>query len=300
MLPLNSEVQADVLKAWLQAEEMGQKPEAALLASTLGRQEREVAAAVAALAEAGLIDGGGNLNEAGRRQAIALTRSHRLLEAYLQSRDGVALEKVHHEADRLEHTTSPLEIERIADELSNPRFDPHGDPIPTREGVMPSIVRVPLAHWPRGVEGRIAHIEDEPGEACREIVRLGVCRGARIRVLGPEKIWHHGRVFELPAPLWDSIGVEGLAPGEREAGGCTTLAEIPAHEVAEIVELDPACTGPARHRLLDLGLVPGTRIVPDFSAAFNGPRTYRIRGTCIALRREQAAGILARPLELTV
>ena len=297
MPSLNSEIQADILRACLHREEEGGEAGCAYLAEFLRRPEAEISRAMEGLVGGGLMEVAGGLTEAGRRQALSLTRAHRLLESYLKVRDGVPLERVHGEADRLEHRISPLEIERIADALSHPRFDPHGDPIPTRRGDLPPITRISLSKWPPGKEGRIAHIEDEPVAECQELVAFGIARGARVRVLGNGSLWHHGRTIPVPDRLWKMIGVEPLAAAEKESGDCRTLAEFAEGESAEIVELDPACTGPARHRMLDLGLVPGTKVVPDFSAAFGGPRTYRIRGTCIALRREQSAGILARAWE---
>ncbi len=297
MPSLNSEIQADILRACLHREEEGGEADTAFFAGFLHRPEKEIARALADLAAGGLMEENGALTEPGRRQALSLTRAHRLLESYLQTRDGMPLERVHGEADRLEHHVSPLEIEKIADALSHPRFDPHGDPIPTRRGNLPQIKRVPLSKWPPGEEGRITHIEDEPMADCQELVSLGISRGARVRVLEEERLWHHGKTIPVPVRLWKMIGVEPLAVEEMGSADCRTLAEFSEGEPAEVVELDPACTGPARHRMLDLGLVPGTKVVPDFSAAFGGPRTYRIRGTCIALRREQSAGILARAWE---
>lgn len=294
MPPPNSEIQADILRACLRREEEGGACGSAFLSGLLHHPDAHIHRALSVLVAGGLINENAGLTEAGRRQAISLTRAHRLLESYLQARDGLPLEQLHPEADRLEHSVSPLEIEKIADSLSHPRFDPHGDPIPTRRGGLPMITRVPLSKWPVGQEGRITHIEDEPVADCRELVSLGITRGARVRVLGEGSLWHHGRIIPVPTRLWKMVGIEQLAEGEAEGGDCRSLTEFCEGEAAEIVELDPACTGPSRHRMLDLGLVPGTRVVPDFSAAFGGPRTYRLRGTCIALRREQALGILAR------
>lgn len=294
---LTSENQADILRACLHLLEEGREVGVNALAIFLNRPEVEIERGVEALVATGHLEGGCQLTEAGRRQALALTRAHRLLESYLQSRDGVPLEQIHGEADRLEHRVSALEIERIAEVLNHPRFDPHGDPIPTRSGVLPNIRRVPLPEWPENREGRIAHIEDEPVESCRELVALGVSRGARIRILRPGVLWHHGRHLEVPESLWPLIGIEPLADGERLARDGRALTEFADGEAAEIIELDPSCTGAARHRMLDIGLVPGTKVVPDFSAAFGGPRMYRVRGTCVALRREQTNGILAKSWE---
>lgn len=90
------------------------------------------------------------------------------------------------------------------------------------------------------------------------------------------------------------IGIEPLSPDDEPSDDAVPLSDFLPGSPAKIIELDPLCVGPARHRLLDLGIVPGTIVVPDFAASFGGPVAYRIRGTCVALRREQTSGILAK------
>jgi Fe2+ transport system protein FeoA len=65
---------------------------------------------------------------------------------------------------------------------------------------------------------------------------------------------------------------------------------------AEIAALDDACQGFTRRRFLDLGLTPGTAIYPELTNAFGDPRAYRVRGTLVALRKDQAAQIWVKPI----
>lgn len=299
----NSEIHADLLKACLHlAENFAENhhPNPSLspsaLATFLKHPQEEIARAFAALQKEDLISESGALTDAGRRRALALARSHRLIEAYLLKQEGVPLTEIHNKAERLEHDLTPTQIEKIADSLNHPRFDPHGDPIPTRNGWLPKIKRTPLQKWHPGREGRIAHIEDEPVQDCISLLEKGIARGARIRILGEDSLWHHGITLSLPRHLWPMISVEPLSDDDEPAENCKTLAEFQHGETAKIIELDPRCTGPARHRLLDLGIVPGTLVTPDFAASFGGPVAYRIRGTCVALRKEQTTGILAKKL----
>jgi DtxR family Mn-dependent transcriptional regulator len=84
-------------------------------------------------------------------------------------------------------------------------------------------------------------------------------------------------------------------PEEAElAPGLARLSELETGAEAVIRALSPGCVGPERLRLLDLGLVPGTRIRPEFESPFGSPRAYFIRGTMIALRREQAEMVLVQ------
>jgi Fe2+ transport system protein FeoA len=74
------------------------------------------------------------------------------------------------------------------------------------------------------------------------------------------------------------------------------LADLKHSQKAEIISLDDSVQGFTRRRFLDLGLTPGTTIYPELKNFFGDPRGYRIRGTLIALRKEQAAKILVRTL----
>jgi DtxR family Mn-dependent transcriptional regulator len=75
------------------------------------------------------------------------------------------------------------------------------------------------------------------------------------------------------------------------------LAELPDNAQAEVVALDESCQGFTRRRLLDLGMTPGAKLQAEMRNFFGDPRAYRVRGTLIALRREQAASIWVRPLD---
>src|ERR671915_2093929 len=82
---------------------------------------------------------GAALTEAGRKVALEVIRHHRLLETYLAEALGVPWDEVHEEAEILEHVLSEGLEDRIASHLGDPTVDPHGHPIPTKDGAMPSI-----------------------------------------------------------------------------------------------------------------------------------------------------------------
>jgi DtxR family Mn-dependent transcriptional regulator len=105
------------------------------------------------------------------------------------------------------------------------------------------------------------------------------------------RIRAQGREFELRAVDASNVTVEPLPAGESVAARRRTLADVPEGEAAQVIGLSPACQGPQRRRLLDLGVVPGTRIAPELVSTAGDPVAYRIRGALIALRREQAAWI---------
>jgi DtxR family Mn-dependent transcriptional regulator len=88
-----------------------------------------------------------------------------------------------------------------------------------------------------------------------------------------------------------NVTVERLPEGEAATGTVRTLADADRGEPVRVVAIAPACQGPQRRRLLDLGVVPGTTVTAELVSASGDPVAYRIRGALIALRREQASWI---------
>lgn len=85
------------------------------------------------------------LTESGRKIALEVLRHHRLLETYLKVALGYPLERLHEEAEKLEHVISEEFEDRIDAIMGHPQFDPHGDPIPSKDGIMPHFEDVPLS-----------------------------------------------------------------------------------------------------------------------------------------------------------
>lgn len=85
------------------------------------------------------------LTDSGRKIALEVLRHHRLLETYLKVALGYPLERLHEEAEKLEHVISEEFEDRIDAIMGHPQFDPHGDPIPSKEGVMPFYEDIPLS-----------------------------------------------------------------------------------------------------------------------------------------------------------
>jgi DtxR family Mn-dependent transcriptional regulator len=126
------------------------------------------------------------LTRAGRGVALQLLRRHRVLEAYLVTALGYSWDRVHDEAERLEHSVSDELINRMAAAIGEPTADPHGAPIPTARGTVTEPVYRSLGELTVGEEARIAHVEDDDGEALRYLASLRLIPGARVRYLGRE------------------------------------------------------------------------------------------------------------------
>jgi DtxR family transcriptional regulator, Mn-dependent transcriptional regulator len=102
--------------------------------------------------------------------------------------------------------------------------------------------------------------------------------------------------YRLAPTVATNIGVAPLPESEIAIANAVSLADLSDNQEAEIVMLDDAVQGFTRRRFLDLGLTPGTTIYPELGNFFNDPRAYRIRGTLIALRKDQAAQIWVKPV----
>lgn len=120
------------------------------------------------------------LTPGGEAVALEVVRHHRLLELYLAEFLGVPWEAVHAEADRLEHHISEELEDRIADRLGQPSFDPHGDPIPTRELVLPARTLHPLGDLPPGTEALVARVAQQEPATLRYLEAIGLRPGTPV------------------------------------------------------------------------------------------------------------------------
>lgn len=123
------------------------------------------------------------LTPAGRRIALRVLRRHRVIETYLVQFLGYRLDDVHEEADRLEHAVSDTLVERMAAALGHPRVDPHGDPIPDRNGALDEVAHTALPDLPIGVEAELCRVDTSDGERLRYVARAGLVPGARVQLV---------------------------------------------------------------------------------------------------------------------
>ena len=234
------------------------------------------------------------LSDAGRTQALHIVRTHRLWERFLADRTGTRPEEWHGLAEEHEHLMSVSEADELASALGHPVYDPHGDPIPTSEGEMPARTGVPLSSLEPGQRGLITHLEDEPEEIYRELVGLGLGLMAPVERLRGEAGRVHFRTgakrYEVSSALARNVTVEPSGD-VADPLWSRTLADVPPGESVAVAGISPMCRGPARRRLLDLGVVPGTVIHARMGSAAGDPVAYDIRGALIALRREQSRHI---------
>lgn len=153
---------------------------------------------------------GVELTRAGERVALEVVRHHRLLELYLAEALGMPWDRVHEEAEVLEHAISPELSELIAQKLGDPTHDPHGDPIPTRDGVIDEPPTRALADLQPGDRGVFVRVSDSDPEMLRYLAERGIAPGDPFEVLSREP-------FEGPL-------VVRVGDGEHVLGGALTRA----------------------------------------------------------------------------
>jgi DtxR family Mn-dependent transcriptional regulator len=123
------------------------------------------------------------LTTAGEKIALEVIRHHRLIERYLAEALGVPWDKVHEEADKWEHVLSEEMEERIDAMLGYPTTDPHGAPIPARDGTMAAPVRERLCDLLPGQAATVAEVNDHDSAVLRYLGELGLYPGARVEVV---------------------------------------------------------------------------------------------------------------------
>jgi DtxR family Mn-dependent transcriptional regulator len=117
---------------------------------------------------------GVTLAPTGRKIALEIVRHHRLIELYLSEELDYGWDEVHAEAEKLEHVISEEFEDRIAERLGAPSVDPHGEPIPTKEGAVSTPSRLTLADLPVGQTAHIARVRSEDAAFLRYLTQLGI------------------------------------------------------------------------------------------------------------------------------
>lgn len=190
------------------------------LAERLGLAPASVTGMIKKLASMHLVEHepyqGVVLTESGEKIALEVIRHHRLIERYLAEALGVPWDRVHDEADNWEHVLSEDMEERMDRMLGYPTTDPHGAPIPGRDGTMAPPVRDRLVDLLPGQSATIAEVSDHDSALLRYLGELGLYPGARVEVLA---------VAPFGGPLTLRLAGAEHAVG-REAAGFVSVAGI--------------------------------------------------------------------------
>lgn len=126
---------------------------------------------------------GVSLTEQGKKIALEVIRHHRLLESFLKETLGYSLSSIHAEAENLEHHISEEFEERIATLLGNPSFDPHGHPIPDKDGILPAMEPYQTILQAQPGTVRIARLDDADSDTLVFFEQNGILPGKNITIL---------------------------------------------------------------------------------------------------------------------
>ncbi|WP_369048813.1 iron dependent repressor, metal binding and dimerization domain protein [Tenacibaculum sp. UWU-22] len=238
------------------------------------------------------------LSESGNEYALRIIRAHRLWEKFLSEKTGFKKEEWHQRAEKKEHELSLEETDKLAAILGNPKFDPHGDPIPSNTGKITSKKGKPLSNLTVNSIGEIIHIEDEPDIIYKQILAENIHLGSQIRIVENNNtriVFHaEGEKFTLAPIVAKNITVVVLEKNTINEENIARLSSLKLNETAEIIGISKECRGENRRRLLDLGFVKNAKVSVDLLNPLKDPKAFLIKGTSIALRNNQAEKILIK------
>lgn len=173
-----SESIQDYLKAIYELRNENERAMTNALASKLNIAAASVTGMLQKLSEMKLVvyekHRGASLTPAGEKIALEVIRHHRLIEMYLMQAMGYSWDQVHAEADKLEHAISEEFEDRISQMLGDPKIDPHGDPIPTKDGFVAATSRETLANAKVGARVCVQRVRDENPALLRRVAELNL------------------------------------------------------------------------------------------------------------------------------
>ena len=215
------------------------------LAARMGLAASTVSEALKKLTAQGLVTrpayGVVELTQQGRDVAVHMVRRHRILEMFLATELGYSWDEIHDEAEVLEHAVTDRFIDRLDAKLGHPSEDPHGDAIPSRDGVITPAPAVPLGDVTHPEPVRVTRVSDESPETLRVLAEAGIRPGAVLRVLpGPARsatvrvrvsaggTTPDGGLLEDGSPVTGDADLPGdscsVAPDTRVPGGGSPAA----------------------------------------------------------------------------
>jgi DtxR family Mn-dependent transcriptional regulator len=238
------------------------------------------------------------LTNNGREYALRIIRVHRLWEKFLAEKTGYDKLEWHGRAEQKEHQLNTEEANLLAAQLGEPKFDPHGDPIPSQSGKMAKLNGVPLSSLPIYTVGKIIHIEDEPEIVYKQILAENIHIGSHIKVLENNTtrvtFYAEGEAFKLSPKVAENLTIAVVEKIDIDEKKLVRLTSLKENETASIIGLSKESRGESRRRLLDLGFVKNAKISIDLLNPLKEPTAYLIKGTSIALRNNQASHILIK------
>ena len=223
-MPLHTQAVEDYLKTICELQQRDGKVSTTALAEQLGVSPASVTGMVKKLAEMKLVGHepyqGVALTKAGSKIALEVIRHHRLVELYLAEALGVPWDQVHEEAEKWEHVLSEELEERMDQALGRPTTDPHGAPIPSRDGKVVRRSSVRLTSLKPGQLAQVAEVSDHDAALLRYLGERGLYPKARVHVVAVEP---------YQGPVTVRVGDAQYALG-REAAGHVYVTDVARYE----------------------------------------------------------------------
>lgn len=211
----------DYLKTIHSLSKRDQPASTSAIAERLGIAAGSVTGMLKRLAEQELVEHvpyyGARLTDRGEREAVRLIRRHRVLELFLVQVLGYTWDRVHEEAEQLEHAATDELIDRMATVLGEPALDPHGAPIPASEGRFIESHYPTLGEMTVGTRGVLRRVQDENADALRYLAELALLPGVELELLerapfnGPLKVQVGGQERFVGVELAHSLEVETIS-----------------------------------------------------------------------------------------
>ncbi len=296
-------LQEDILKSIYNHEYQNSVCNIDSLSEKLNKSNHQIQSSINKLVNSKHIESDKNeirLTDTGKNYALKIIRFHRLYEKYLADKTNINEKNWHHLAEEFEHSLTNEEAEKLAAQIGNPVFDPHGDPIPSPKGELPEVKGIKLSDLNPGDISVVIHIEDEPDNVYQNIVNKGIYNGIQIRFLGTfnneVSFYANEKLCSLSIEEANSINVGLLKLEKIHLGEFKKLSSLSVGQRGKIIGIAKSLRGQQRRRLMDLGIVPGTEIEVELESMSGDPLAYKIRGTTIALRKNQTEKIYIESL----
>jgi len=256
---------------------------------------------------------GASLTQVGEQRAYYILRRHRLWEVFLVEKLGFTYDEAHEMACQLEHATSNQLADQLDAFLDHPAVNPQGDPIPKADGVLPACSLRPLSALSAGQSGHVIRCDLRDAERVF-LAEKGVRPGASLNVLATTETSLLVQVGELPISLSLSLAEkilvelldqEGQAPervmepirkekSQLENQTKATIKQVPLHELRvgqRGIVVRVGGKGPARRRMMDMGMVTGSEVTVVRVAPLGDPIEFQVKGYSLSLRKNEARDI---------
>ena len=263
---------------------------------------------------------GATLTEDGERRALAILRRHRLWEVFLVRELGFAYDDAHRVACDLEHATPARLAERLDAYLGHPHVNPQGEPIPSKDGDLQPRPTMPLTALSAGEAGHVLGIDAQGAERAF-LEDHGIRPGAPLKVLATTQSGVLVQIADTPMSLAGDLArlikIEteeatkhpiptAVSPTtQQETASMASTDQTTVHQVTldtlrvgqEGVVVRVGSLGPAKRRMMDMGLVPGTPVTVRRVAPLGDPIEFTVKGYSLSLRKSEAREVIVEVKE---